>query len=184
MDKLDVLLKRNSSAKLSEPAPAGETLQIIFQAALRAPDHARLKPWRHLVIEGDARHRLGELFASVALAEQPSLDDEALVKIKAKALRAPLLIVVVARLQQHPKVPAIEQYLSAGAAAHAMLLAADAQGFAGIWRTGSMAFNRAVMTGLGLAEHEHIVGFVYLGTREGRAKPLPEYSIDEFFERW
>ena len=175
MDALEALLSRNSAPKLSEPAPTGDALQRIFQAALRAPDHARLKPWRNLVIEGEARHRLGELFAQVAAGGETTLDEEALAKIRSKPLRAPLIIVVAVRLQVHPKVPEIEQYLSAGASAHAMLLAAHAQGFAGIWRTGAMAFNRELMRGLGLAENEHIVGFLYLGTPEGRAKHLPEY---------
>ena len=184
MDALEALLSRNSAPKLTEPAPSGDALQKIFQAALRAPDHARLAPWRNLVIEGAARDRLGALFVQVAAAADGTLDDEALAKIRAKPLRAPLIIVVAVRLQVHPKVPEIEQYLSAGAAAHAMLLAAHAQGFAGIWRTGDMAFNRAFMTVLGLADNEHIVGFLYLGTPEGRAKPLPQYCTEDYFEFW
>lgn len=184
MDAIDLLLNRNSAAKLVAPAPSGEELQVIFKAALRAPDHARQKPWRFLVIEGEGRRRLGELFASVAAADDPSLQPEQLDKIRAKPLRAPLLIVVVARLREHPKVPEIEQYLSAGAAAHGMLLAAQALGFAGIWRTGSMAFHPQVHRGLSLESNERIVGFVYMGSRDGDAKPLPNYAVADYFSQW
>lgn len=184
MDALQALLERNSASKLTEPAPAGEALQQLFKAALRAPDHARLKPWRFLVVDGQGREQLGELFAQVALADKPNLDAEALSGIRAKTQRAPMIVIVVARLQEHPKVPEIEQYLSAGAAAHGMLLAAHAQGFAGIWRTGPMAFHPAVHRALRLADNEKIIGYLYLGSRDGDAKPLPEYNTADFFQYW
>ncbi len=184
MDAIDALLGRNSAGQLTDPAPRGEDLQTLFKAALRAPDHARLKPWRFLVIEGQGRAQLGEVFAQVALADNPALDREALDKLRAKPLRAPLIIVVIARLQQHPKVPEIEQTLSAGAAAHGILLAAHALGYAGIWRTGPMAFHPGVHRALGLQTEEKIVGFLYLGTRQGEAKPLPDYPICDFFQYW
>lgn len=184
MKALELLLCRNSSARLCAPAPGGDALQSIFRAALRAPDHARLRPWRFLVIEGAGRERLGELFERVSLDENPLLTEAARQKIRAKPMRAPMIIVAAVRLQAHPKVPEIEQYLSAGSAVHAMLLAASAQGFAGIWRTGGFAANREVHRGLGLQAGEKIVGFLYLGTREGQSKPLPLYEPGDYFQSW
>jgi nitroreductase len=184
MDALEALLGRNSAPRLCAPAPAGAEREQIFRAALRAPDHARLQPWRFLVVEGSGLAQLGELFAQAAAAGDPSLDAAALAKVRSKPLRAPLVVIVVVRLRPHPKVPALEQQLSAGAAAHAMLLAAHAQGYAGIWRTGAMARDSAVQRGLGLAESEDIVGFLYLGTRSGEARPLPDYRPEAFFQAW
>ena len=88
------------------------------------------------------------------------------------------------RFSEHPKVPRIEQWLSAGCAAHGLLQAAEAQGFAGIWRTGDAAFDRSVMDGLGLGADEEIVGFLYLGSRQGPAKPLPEMSVTDYVSQW
>jgi nitroreductase len=184
MDAIDALLGRNSASQLTDPAPRGKDLQTLFKAALRAPDHARLKPWRFLVIEGQGRAQLGEVFAQAALADKPALDRQALDKLRAKPLRAPLIIAVIARLQQHPKVPEIEQYLSAGTAAHGMLLAAHALGYAGIWRTGPMVFHPGVHRALGLQANEKLVGFLYLGTRQGEAKALPDYPSCDFFQYW
>ena len=113
MDALQLLLRRNSSPKLTEPAPSSADLETMFQAALRAPDHARLRPWRFLVIEGEARHRLGDLIVDVM-----GLEGEKAQQAKAKPLRAPMIVVVAAKFSEHPKVPEIEQYLSAGCAAH------------------------------------------------------------------
>ena len=95
-----------------------------------------------------------------------------------------MVIACVARITEHPKVPAIEQRLSAGCAAHALLLAAEAQGYAGIWRTGDAAFDRNVMDALALGPDEEIVGFVYIGTRDGKAKPLPTRELASFVSQW
>ncbi len=51
-------------------------------------------------------------------------------------LRAPLVIVVVARAKESNAVPLFEQQLAAGCAVMAMQMAAFAQGFAGVWRSG------------------------------------------------
>jgi nitroreductase len=65
-----------------------------------------------------------------------------------------------------------------------MLLAAHAQGFGAIWRTGANAFDRYVMAGLGLAAHEEIIGFLYIGSVEGTLKPLPQMNITDYVREW
>ena len=63
MDALDALLNRVSVPRLVEPAPDAAQRELLFRAAMRAPDHALLRPWRFLTVEGAAREQLGELFA-------------------------------------------------------------------------------------------------------------------------
>ncbi|HCS29109.1 MAG TPA: nitroreductase [Spongiibacteraceae bacterium] len=184
MDALTLLQQRNSAPKLAEPAPDQQAIDQMLRAATRAPDHANLRPWRFLLIEGDARLRLGELFARALSARNPEATEADCEKARSKALRAPLVIAVAVRYSEHPKVPLIEQQLSAGCAAHALLLAAESLGYAGIWRTGANAFDAGVMRGLGLASNESLVGFLYVGTRDGRAKPLPEHDPKDFATQW
>jgi nitroreductase len=121
MDALDALLNRVSAPRLCEPAPDAGQRELLFRAALRAPDHGQLRPWRFLTIEGAAREQLGELLAQALPADA---SPEALNKARAMPLRAPLLVVVIARVHEHPKVPAQEQVIAAGCAAHGILLAA------------------------------------------------------------
>lgn len=181
---LQFLQHRNSSPRLVEPAPSGAEMDEIFRAALRVPDHAWLRPWRFITIAGERRHDFGLVLDHCLRQRNPQVDEPALQKARAAPLRAPLLVVVVARLTEHPKVPPLEQRLSAGCAAQAILLAAEACGYAGIWRTGDAAFDRAVMTALGLAANEEIVGFVYLGTRDGGGKNLPALAPADFVSSW
>ena len=178
------LTTRNSAPRLTEPGPDKVSLEYMFQSALRAPDHAWLQPWRFLTIEGEDREKLGELFRDALLARNPEADAEAQQKALVSPLRAPLLVVVICRYTEHPKVPHQEQVISAGCAAHAMMLAAEAQGYAAIWRTGANAEDHRVAAGLGLADNESIVGFLYFGSRDGREKPLPERPIPEYVSRW
>jgi len=183
-DILRFLQRRNSAPKLAEPAPSADQMEEIFRAALRAPDHAWLRPWRFITIAGPRREAFGELLERCLLARDPGADEASRAKARNAPLRAPMVVVVVVNLTEHPKVPAVEQRLSAGCAAQAILLAAEACGFAGIWRTGAPASDRAVMDGLGLAASEEIIGFLYLGSREGPAKPVPELDTADFVSAW
>ncbi len=183
MNAIEAIHTRNSVGQLTEPGPAGEALDNILMAGVRASDHRRLRPWCFLLIEGTARNKLGELFVQVTKQDKPNLTLEEQQDIAAKTLRAPLIIAVVAHLQADPKVPEIEQLLSTGGAAQLMLLAAHAQGFGGVWRTGDMAYHPRVREGLGLEESDRIVGFLYMGTPKGEKK-LTELDPYQFCRRW
>ena len=183
-ETLQHLQNRNSAPRLIEPGPDAQVLQHMFTAALRAPDHAWLQPWRFLVVAGEARAQLGQVFLRALLASNPDADEATQLKAVNAPLRAPLIIVVICRLSDHPKVPHREQLLSAGCAAQAMLLAAEAQDFAGIWRTGSYAEDPGVAAELGLSDTEQIIGFLYFGSRDGLPKPLPERKVDNYVSYW
>lgn len=183
-EQLEFLQQRNSAAKLTEPAPSEAQLTEIFRTAMRAPDHAWLRPWRFLTIAGERREAFGQLLHDCLLQRRPDADETARNKALNSPLRAPMLVVCVVKLSEHPKVPHMEQWLSAGCAAQGVLLANTALGYDGIWRTGDAAFDRNVMQGLGLAQNESIVGFLYLGTRLGTAKAIPNLDPAEFVSDW
>lgn len=183
-EALQQLFDRNSAPRLSEPGPDQAACQNMFRAALRTPDHAWLRPWRFQVVRGSGREQLGQVFLQGLLARDPDADETARNKAQNAPLRAPLVVVVICCYTSHPKVPEQEQLLSAGCAAHAMLLAAQAQGYAGIWRTGSYAEDPVVVSALGLAANERIVGFLYFGSRDGAAKNIPERKVEDYVSDW
>lgn len=184
MDALEALLGRRSVPRLREPAPAGAQRERIFRSALQAPDHARLRPWRFLVVEGEARRALGEAMARALQRHDPRAEAVALEKLRANPLRAPLVVVLLARIREHPKVPALEQQLSLACAAHGILLAAHAEGFGGIWRTGPVTWLPELAAELGLREDEQALGFLYLGTPEGAAPPADAPELAAHFTPW
>jgi nitroreductase len=183
-DILRFLQQRNSASRLVAPAPSKVQLEDILGAALRVPDHAWLRPWRFITIAQERRHAFGALLERRLLARTPNADDAARAKARNAPLRAPLLVVVVVDVAEHPKVPAMEKRLSGACAAYAILLAAEATGFAGMWRTGAAAYDRALFDELGLAASEEIIGFLYIGSRDGAPKPIPPLVATDFVSAW
>lgn len=184
MDALEALHWRVSTSKLTEPAPTADQCEALFKAALRAADHGLMRPWRFLVVQSAGLTTLGELFAAAARSDDPDLAPEVCESYRKMPLRAPMIIVVIASCRENPKVPEIEQVVSAGAAAQNMINAAYALGLGVIWRTGAMAYHPKVLEGLGLKENEKIVGYLYVGTPIsplGKARLQP---TDEFFTPW
>lgn len=167
MDALEALTTRSSAKTFGDTAPSKEHLAIVLQAAMRAPDHGRLRPWRFMLIEGNQRRKLGEFLAASALRRIPGLGEGDLQRERDKALRAPLIIVVACRIVPGTKIPAIEQLLAAGSAAQNIQLALHALGYAAAWKTGEAAYDTKVKEALGLAADDHIIGFVYTGGGAG-----------------
>lgn len=182
MEPLDILVSRQSCGKLTEPAPEGQALDNILAAGLRAPDHAGLSPWRFMLYQGDARAKLGEIYALAARRENPDCDPSVLDRAHQLPQRAPIVIVAIASPTYHAKVPEVEQIMSAGCAVMAMQQAAQAQGFNGMWRTGTYAYSDTVKCELGLKESESIVGFLYLGTPEVKLPQKPARKIADYVE--
>lgn len=163
----DNIHQRQSIGQLIEPAPNAEQLDIAIQAALTAPDHHRLKPTRFILIGSEQRQAFGQLLSEVMadLTQVAGEADQAQIeRVKQHPFRAPMLLIAVTQLQQHPKVPEFEQILSTGAAVQNLLLSLHAQGFATMWRTGAVVESAVLKHGLGLSEHDLISGIVYIGT--------------------
>lgn len=167
MEAIESLITRATAKTYGDIAPTKEHLATALQAAVRAPDHGRLRPWRFMLIEGDQRRRFGEMLAASALRRVPGLGGGDLQRERDKALRAPLIIVVACRTIPKTKVPIIEQILAAGAAAQNILLALHALGYVAAWKTGEAAYDADVKKALGFAADDHLVGFIYTGRGTG-----------------
>jgi len=184
MDNLELLEGRVSAPLLHEPAPPPAVVEQAIRAAIRAPDHGQLKPWRFLTIRGEGLNQLGELLVKAGVAKDPATDERETNKLRNMPHRAPMVIVAITRLQENPKVPANEQRLSTGAAVMKMMLALHAQGYGSMWRTGWLAYNPVVEQGLGLSENEEIAGFIYVGTASGKERQAPKLDPADFCQAW
>ena len=161
---LSALLDRYSLGvkHLTDPGPDAEQLLQMVEAALRAPDHAELVPFRLVVVQGEARARLAELFAKHAAMK--GKDAEGIAIERERAMKAPATIAVLARIDLgHPLVPAHEQWMCVGGAVTNFLNAAHAMGFAGKMLSGDKA--RAPHLVQAFCEPgETLVGWIVLGT--------------------
>jgi nitroreductase len=182
---LDALLSRRSvpAEALIEPGPSEAQLGAAIDAALRAPDHGRVQPWRFRLIRGAAR----EAFSGVLgrFAEASNLPPAQADKIRRRPLQVPLVIAVSARLKAHPKVPEVEQLLATGAGVMNLLNVFHAQGFGAVWLTGPPSYAPSVAAALGLDEGEQLLGFVYVGTPGANLPAAPTRPAREpFVSEW
>ena len=180
---LQLLLNRQSSGALVEPAPSGADLDLILDAGLRAPDHGRLRPWRFVLIRGEARRAWAERVAEAIRRRDPGNAEAMTEKYRAWVARTPLIVALGAEIAANHKIPEIEQLLSVGAAAMNMLNAAHFLGYGGMWVTGPNAYDPAVASALGFEAPSRLVGFLVLGTpRPGpaMARPAREAHVREW----
>lgn len=187
MDLIDLLTARRSTPALAlgEPVPSEADLARVFRTAMAAPDHGGLKPWRFLIIRGEARRKLGDIIVAAMKKKDPSLDAEALERDRAKPLRSPMIIAVTVAIDpDNKKIPAQEQIVSGACAAHSMLLAFQALGYGAVMLTGAPAYNADVKAALGLRPSDAVVAYVYVGTpkTETAARARPDYA--PFVREW
>jgi len=184
MNVLDVIKSRSSPKEFSEAPPAPDALRNALEAAVAAPDHGRLHPWRFILIEGAARKAFGDVLVEALRRRKPDASDGELAREAAKPLRSPVVIAVAAKLVQRPGVPEIEQILAVGAAVQNLSLALHAQGYATAWKTGEPAYDPMVKVALGLQSGDAIVGFIYVGTPVSAMPVRPRSSSDDVVSVW
>nr|WP_294522008.1 nitroreductase [uncultured Rhodopila sp.] len=184
MDALELLLNRGSALKMDAPGPSAAELRTMFDAAVRAPDHGRLRPWQFVVIGTDQRAAFGQVMADSLLRRDPAASEAVLEKERAKAFRAPVIVVVAAKVQRDHRIPEIEQIASASAAAQTIMLAAPALGYGAVWKTGAPAYDPGVKLALGLAADVEIIGFIYIGTSVGGTTAFPRPDAEDFIATW
>ena len=181
------LLQTRRSLKPNEltgPGPSPADLDTLLTIASRVPDHGKLAPWRFIVFEGDARLRAGEIIAKVFAQKNPQAAPSDIEAEKKRLTDAPLVIAVVSFTRPHPKVPAWEQELSAGASAMNIVTAATALGYGACWLTGWFAFDRDVLDGFGLKADEKLAGFVHIGTPSKPSEDRPRPALSEIVTRF
>jgi len=181
---INAISSRSSYSKLGLPAPSTALVSKLIENSLRVPDHALLRPWRFLIIEKDGLTNLGKVFADVHQLKNPDANKETLEKIASKAQRAPMIVIGICQYKAHDKVPEIEQQLSTGCVLHNLGLSLTSLGYASVWRTGSFANDPTIHTKLGLTKTESLIGYLYIGTAEGKEKTRKALEIDQHIQIW
>ena len=76
---IDLLLKRNSMKLVHGPGPSDEDLDKILRAAMTAPDHGAIRPWRFKIIRGqEAIKEFADLSYKFRQASDSPFDEEKL----------------------------------------------------------------------------------------------------------
>ena len=166
MELFDAVQTRSSAARLVEPGPKPQDLERLLQAAERALDHGRLKPWRFIVLRGATAKRSRPQRRRRSARGFPEMTADQLMAERDKLNRSPTIVVVGCAInREQTKIPEIEQVVAVGAAAQNLFLAAHDLGYGVMWKTGAAAYDAAVKATVGLKPDDHIVAIMHLGAR-------------------
>lgn len=176
---LDFLTQRRSRpAKLfTHPVPDRDQLTEILTAAVRVPDHGKLEPWRLIVLQGAAFARLADL--AEARAIELGGDAEKIAKGRGQYDLGKLAVVVISAPKPAPKVPEVEQVMSAAALCFGIVNAAEAAGWGACWLTGWPAHDADFAArAFGCGAGESVAGIVHIGTppEDGPDRPRPDLA--------
>lgn len=160
------LLDRRSVSpkRLCWPAPDNEAIELMTAAALSAPDHGGLHPWRLIMFPPEQRESLATIFEREKLRRDPLASERDLQRAREHANRSPALIAFVISPKARTRVPEREQLLAAGAALGNFLNAAHQLGFGAIVLSGERTFDSDFCSEVGLGSSEHLACFICIGS--------------------
>ncbi len=173
MDVFEAIHGRHMQTKVKQDAVPRAVIEKILSAAVQAPNHYKIRPWRFVVMTGSGLDKLGDVFAASFAERQPDAPAEALEKTRVLPRRAPLLIAVGVDKPSEPEVLAIENIVAVATACQNLLLAAQAEGLAVKWRTGEWADDMKVKEFLGFSADQHVIAFLYIGYPESSPSEFP-----------
>lgn len=181
---LAALLSRHSIGPrwMAAPGPSMAQLRLAVAAALRAPDHGRLLPWRVSVIGDPDRAALGELFA--AFARDVGKTDEDVAIERERASNGPVLVAWIVRVDDAvAEVPAHEQWMCAGGALTNFLSALHMMGFGAKTLSGRKCTHPAIRSAF-CAPGEGLAAFVCIGTPTRRTQARGVDDVDAVLSVW
>jgi len=183
MELFKAIFTRQSIGRVrADPIPR-TLIEQILDAAAAAPNHRRFRPWRFVVLTGNARSRLGALMAQAALKRNADSSAEQLEAERVKPLRAPVLIAVGVDKPGQNKITDLENVCACAAAVENLLLAAHDLGLGAIWKTGTAVEDADIKTYLGFETDQQVIAMVYIGYPETESAP-PERPLSADRTRW
>jgi nitroreductase len=183
-DLLSALESRHSVGPkyLAEPAPGDDEIARAVAVALRAPDHAGLRPFRFVLVGADQRDALAALFAEGARLRGQSPGE--IERARERAHNGPALVALVVHLREGvADVPLREQWASAGAALMNFLNAMHLMGYGAKTLSGASVDDPPVREAF-CREGEALLCWVVCGTPRERPKPRYAADLSAALERW
>jgi nitroreductase len=179
MDAFEAIFTRHSVSRVRPDPLPRPLIEELLQAAVQAPNHYKIRPWRFVVLQRESRLAMGKVMAQTLKAAHADLPDSALEIEQAKPMRAPVVIAVGVDKSDDLRVLEIENVCAVAAAIENLLIAANAKGLGGMWRTGPAARDLQVKKFLGFDPDQDLLGFIYIGYPETPVIPVERPSFED-----
>ena len=178
------LLSRHSIGPrwMVAPGPSEEQLAQAVQAAMRAPNHGRLRPWRMVTISAAQRPALADLFEQFARDSDKSMEEVAIER--ERAFNGPVLLAWIGRITDDvAKVPRHEQWICVGGALSNFMNAVHFMGYGAKILSGRKCQHPALVQAF-CAAGEQLVGFVCIGTPTRALEPREKDDTQGLLSPW
>ncbi len=177
MSVLDIIKARRTIGAMQDKDVSENAIDLMLEAGTWAPNHKKTEPWKFRVFTGDSRVRLGDEMERIMKQKTAHLSEEEALKKTTKAKKGPLRAPVIIAVAVSPsgKVPEIEEISAVAASIQNMLLVAEEQGLATIWRTGDIVYQSELNDFLSLEDGDKLLGLIYVGhpNKEASSKRIP-----------
>jgi nitroreductase len=181
---LAALLNRHSLGPrwMVAPGPDEAQLALAVQAALRAPNHGRLQPWRVVTVGAAQRPALAALFER--FARDTGKSEEEVAMERERAWNGPVLVAWVAHIDASvDKVPPHEQWICVGGALSNFMNAVHFMGFGAKILSGRKCQHPAIVQAF-CEDDEQLVGFVCIGTATRGLEPREKDEPGPLLSAW
>lgn len=181
---LAALLGRHSIGPrwMVAPGPGADQLALAVQAALRAPNHGRMRPWRMVTVSEEQRPALAALFEQFARDSGKSEEDVAIER--ERAFNGPVLVAWMARIDTGvTKVPPHEQWICVGGALSNFMNALHFMGYGAKILSGRKCQHPALVQAF-CERGEQLVGFVCTGTPTRALEPREPDETQGLLRPW
>lgn len=186
LEAVELLINRNSMKMVVAPAPSDEELALALQAAVAAPDHGNLTPWRFKLIRGENIQKFADLGITIRQRSDNPFPEEKVAASRQWLSEVPLIIAVACHIDySNTKIPESERMLSAGCAVMNMMNALNALGYGTFWSTGIATYDDEFQAALGFDSLDYrFMGFLTVGTPKVAIPKKERKSYTEFVEEW
>jgi nitroreductase len=166
MDAIEAIQRRTSVRRYRPDPVPRETIELLLECAVRAPNHKLTEPWRFAVLTGEAKARLAEIRANHRLkryhdpasAEARSGMD----KVRRETLETPAVIVIMSRVHDD-EITREEDYAAVMMATANLMTAAQSLGLGTYLKTGGVMRDPALGQLVGLLDGHRVVGVLSVG---------------------
>jgi nitroreductase len=166
MDAIDAIQRRTSVRRYRSEPVSRETIELLLDCAVRAPNHKLTEPWRFAVLTGDAKVRFAEIRARHRLRRYDDPEsDEARAgadKVRRETLETPSIIIIMTRVPGD-EVMREEDYAAVMMATANLMTAAQSLNLGTYLKTGGVMRDPGLGELIRLPDGYRVTGVLSLG---------------------
>lgn len=167
MSIVEIIRSRRTIFDFKPEVVPREKIAQIMESAVWAPNHKLTEPWRFIVVNGQAKEQLADIYRQIQMKKTKSNDPDILAKASRigykKLMSKPTIIGMVCKKSMDP-VQAREDYAATCCAIQNISLAAWEEGVGMQWSTSALTWHPETLKLLRInPDEEEIIGFLYTG---------------------